>query len=352
MVDSRRFEYHGITSSEFIPRAKLVSFTNNAIGTIFEVWHGSRYTKSVEADEIAELYWNAGNEFIEASHKDLIKDLCEWYPDYAGINGDDYKNIIEQVVKLAIKTDVPASEFVSYEFKVDTAPVAWREQLVRKRKLHVWTQTTRNADMSKMDVTILPTVEMAGDEAVTIYKNAVDTIRDAYTALIELGVPSEDIRLQPQTHVHRVYFGANLRDLLKLVQDRTSWLIQPTLWAPIVADIVEVLEKTLGGWVRDILARPVTLETGIDGHPKIVDYKYISDEEDRYTGRDKVLPVSPLYLAFTGKSMPEHTDIKFYDYMKSLFIKIWDDDTLDAIDWDKNNPTKLGRYDRPDNYEE
>ena len=71
-----------------------------------------------------------------------------------------------------------------------------------------------------------------------------------------------------------------------------------------------------------------------------------ADNEDRYSGRDKI-PCDPLWLAYKGYSMPAHTDIQFYDYLKSLYIQIWKDEYLAVLGWDRAHPEVLGPFDRP-----
>lgn len=122
-------------TEEFIPSTRIISYTNNPVGTIFAVWHGSRNERSVDPKVINDLYTLKGS--ISGIHHEMCEYLVKTYPEYCKGEKDDWYNVIVQVVKLAIKCDVPASEFVSFEFETDNAPVAWREQLVRNRKLRV-----------------------------------------------------------------------------------------------------------------------------------------------------------------------------------------------------------------------
>lgn len=321
-----------------IPEVTCIGHTSNPLGVLFSVWHGSRHHIGINPVDIEKLY---RSKIYNQNDIDLYTYLKESYPTL--VKGhtmfDQVRSIIESVVKLALKVNVQNTEFISYEFQVDKASVAWREQLVRKRQLHVWTQTSRVADMTSFDTTIMPTIEMfGGSTALNKYKEAVQYIRDIYKSLINLGIPSEDIRLQPQSYIHRVYFGCNLRQLLDLIKDRTSWIAQATLWMPIVTEIVNVLKITLGDWIKDYLKAPAVVKNG-----KIVEYDLISDDKARYEGKDP-LPVSPIYLAMINKPN-NYKDINFYNYMKSMYIDIWPDDVLKAIDWNKEEPYTPGIYD-------
>ena len=141
-----------------------------------------------------------------------VEYLVSCYPEYIENESDNLlkksHDIIREVVKLAIKCDVPATEFVSIELYTNNAPVAWREQMVRNRRIHPWVQTSRTADMTVYDCNRSPSIrQFGGEEAVKIYDEAVQMIRDTYKTLVAMGVPSEDIRLQTQGHVHRCMWG-------------------------------------------------------------------------------------------------------------------------------------------------
>src|SRR5699024_2338085 len=73
------------------------------------------------------------------------------------------------------------------------------------------------------------------------YEEAVQTLRDAYSKLTALGVPSEDIRLCPESRIHRVEWMTNLRALLPIVGKRIGWIAQSTLWSPIIEQVTEIL---------------------------------------------------------------------------------------------------------------
>lgn len=347
-------------TKEFVPETKLLSVTNNPVGTIFSVWHMSRWTDEVNPNDIEVLYKIKGlsdNDEYEKGLIELSEYLVSCYPEYIENESDNLlkksHDIIREVVKLAIKCDVPATEFVSIELYTNNAPVAWREQMVRNRRIHPWVQTSRTADMTVYDCNRSPSIrQFGGEEAVKIYDEAVQMIRDTYKTLVAMGVPSEDIRLQTQGHVHRCMWGMDLRNLIKLVSKRASWIAQATLWGPINADIISILRELFGSEIiQDFVGKCEDITYHRDETGKLVldNYKYINESEDRYYGKDPQ-PCDPIYLAFTNRTMPEHTDLKFYDYMKSMYIKMWNDDILEILGWDRQNPDHLGKYDRPNSY--
>jgi hypothetical protein len=79
---------------------------------------------------------------------------------------------------------------------------------------------------------------------------------------------------------------------------------------------------------------------------KVVSHSYDIENQDRFTGKDPQ-PVDPLWLAYHNERMPASTDVSFYDYLKSMYLKIWPREYLDLLGWVRDDPSVLGPYDRP-----
>ena len=327
-------------TKEITPKVKLVNMSSNPLGTIVSMWIGSRYKKTVSPESIEELYYDESSEGLE----EVSKFLCECYPEYAGTLGTDYYNVIDNVAKLVIKSNLPPLDAINFTFEIDDANVAWREQLVRGRQpQNFWMQTSRTANLTTMDVNQLPSIkEYGGAVAVAIYQDAVQTIRDAYRDLTALGVPSEDIRLIPQGMTHRVYWMVPYRTLVSALSKRTSWIAQTTLWSPIISGILSEIRK-YAPFFADIIGVPSDIKIS---DKRIISHTYDNENEDRYYNRDPQ-PCDPLWLVYKGYTMPEHTNIQMYDYLKKLYINIWSQEICDILGWDKDNPDHLGPYDRP-----
>ena len=348
MAKSERMVQNNFTGP-IRPKVKIISKTENPIGTLFCVWSGTRYPDIMSPEEIQRLY-TYGPE--SARLVEVLDTICDWYPEYAGESGKDYRNVILSIARKVIESNVPAGEAVHFNIQIDDANVAWREQLVRGRiSQQFWTMSTRIMDMTTMDVNMNDSVRIiGGDKAVAKYEECVDFIRDTYRFLVdECGVPMEDIRLQPQGHTHRVYWMVPIRTLITILNKRCDWIAQASLWLPIVAGVCQELRRLdLFDIVSPFIGKPmveVSYHTDYDQY-YVSGYIMNADNEDRYSGRDKI-PCDPLWLAYKGYTMPEHTDIEFYDYLKSLYIQIWQDSYLKVLGWDRENPTKLGKYDRP-----
>lgn len=327
------------------PSVSIVSISENPVGTIFCLWWGSRHKTRLSASFIEFIYSSDLEDIQE--YLPVIKEICDAYPEYAGDSGMDFKNVIHSIVTMVLKADLPPSESVLLTIEVDNVSVAWREQLVRSRVAGYWTQTSRTFDLRSMDVNMSDSVSLIGGaEAVKVYKDTVDTIRKAYERLMQLGVPSEDIRLQPQSQVHRVYWMINLRQLIKIMNKRSDWIAQASLWTPIIAGILKELRKTpLFNMLTCLVGQPpVSLTRDSLGNLSVSDHKMDIENEDRYYGRDPQ-PCDPLWLAYRGFKMPDHTDKVFYEYLKSLFIQIWGDEYLEILGWDRSDYKLKGKYD-------
>lgn len=357
MAKSTRLK-QGSFTGKIRPVVTIRSMTSNPVGTLFCVWYGSRHMDSVDPEDIQALYESSPS-FVRLAPDDnwerrakIAEMICKDYPDLAGESGTDYKNVILTICKQCIESDVPAAESVNFVIEIDKANVAWREQLVRSKIASYWTQSTRTIDMTTMDINMADSVELiGGQKAVDIYNHTADTIRQAYVELEALGVPIEDIRLQPQQHVHRVYWMISIRALVKILNKRSDWIAQASLWTPIIAGCCEGLRKiSLFDVIKDFIGKPpVKLSfdpTTGDGTWYVSEYMMNADNEDRYYGRDP-LPCDGLWLAYRKLAMPEHTDLDFYDYMKSMYSQIWSDEYLKVLGWDRNDPTVIGKYDRP-----
>ena len=334
------------------PKVRIISMQDDPIGTIFAVWNDSRHQYTTDAHAIEQLYSLKDIADLNSDQESLCNQVISDYPDYAkGSNIlDQAKNVIISIVTKCIESDVPASQSVLFNIGIDDANVAWREQLVRSQVAQYWTQSTRTIDMTTMDVNMADSIPLiGGPDAVKIYTDTVEVIREAYRKLVDLGVPMEDIRLQPQQHVHRVTWMISLRALIKILNKRSDWIAQASLWTPVISELIGLLRNMpIFDAIKPFLGHPpVGLQfDGVSRKYKVSNYIMNADNEDRYEGRDK-LPCDPLWLAYKGIPMPPHTDLDFYDYMKSMYIKIWSDEYLAVLGWDRNDPTKLGPYDRP-----
>lgn len=344
------------TTMEFIPEVRCLSSTFNASELLFCIWWGSRHKNRLDPMTVADALRYADDsesprmysEILADKYKKVIREICEAYPEYAG-ESNNVRNVVNSIVKTLIDSDLPPLEAVTFTFEIDNCTVAYREQLVRGRQSGYWTQTSRTMSLEYMDVNRSRSVELLGGrKAVQVYDAAVETIRNAYKLLKDLGVPEEDIRLQPSAQVHRVYWMTDLRVLLKTLSKRSDWIAQGSLWSPIISGILSTLKYQVDDYLLEMIrlkaCAPKVRLSEKDGQYTVSAHNYDIENMDRYTGKDPQ-PVDPLWLAYKGYSMPEFTDMEFYEYLKSMYINVWPEEYLKVLGWDRDHPEVKGPYD-------
>ena len=143
-----RIKGEGLTG-DIVPTVELISSTSNPIETIFSVWHNSRHTMSILPKDIISVREEYKSDDISEFSQLVMDEVSSSYPEY--LDGstfesklDEFEHIIKQVVILAIKCDVQASEFISYEFQVSDGSVAWREQLLQTSTIAAYLQLLFN----------------------------------------------------------------------------------------------------------------------------------------------------------------------------------------------------------------
>ena len=104
MAKSERMVQHSYTGP-IRPKVKIISHTTYPIGSLFVIWSGTRYPDIMNPEDIQRLYdLPADVHNFRDTMKPLIEvadTICKWYPEYAGEEGKDYKNVIH-VKKTAI----------------------------------------------------------------------------------------------------------------------------------------------------------------------------------------------------------------------------------------------------------
>jgi len=323
----------GNSRTEFIrPKVELISNTENPIGTLFSLWHGSRFNEFVNPADAQAVY--EGAEGCE----DVAKYIVDCYPEHGGAS-----RAVQEIARMNLLANVPSAESVTFNFAIHDCSVGLREQIVRSKLSSYWTQTSRTADLRSMDIHMSNSIEAyGGQEAVEVYEYVAETIREGYRKMAELGVPLEEVRLAPEARVHRVMWMTDTRALMLVINKRLDWMSQATLWTPIIEDMVQAL-RNVDPMLGEFFGNPPGVKIR-DG--RVVDHAYDNENEDRLYGRDPQ-PVDPLWLAYKGIKPNPDSNFKLYDQMKGYYIKLWSNEILDILGWDRSNPGKLGHYDRP-----
>lgn len=305
------------------PTTEVMSHTENPIGTLFSLWHASRHDRYIPPCDAQAIYDGKIPYNDERSQY-----IMACYPEHG-----TPVSIIRNIAKMNLQANVPSAESLSINFVIHNCSVALREQIVRSKLSSYWTQTSRTADLRVMDVNRSESIEAyGGSKAAEIYNNTVGTIRSAYRQLNAMGVPMEEIRLAPEARVHRIMWMTNVRTLTLVLNKRMDWMAQTTLWSPVIEDMMRAL-RDIDPMLGEFFGQPpgVTIRDG-----KVIAHAYDNENEDRYYGRDPQ-PVDPLWLAYKDlDTLPEHTNFQLYHQMKDYYSKLWSDEILNILGWERD----------------
>ena len=142
----------------------------------------------------------------------------------------------EERVKSVLSTIMRSGHFstlehASYTFAIDGVSRALTHQLVRHRVASFNQQSQRYVKFTNGLSTIKPESVAENDEASRLFDEAVDTAKDAYAKLVELGIPAEDARyLLPNAAETKIVVTMNVRELLHFFElrccNRAQWEIR------------------------------------------------------------------------------------------------------------------------------
>ncbi len=126
-------------------------------------------------------------------------------------------------------------EHASYTFAVEGVSRALTHQLVRHRLASFNQQSQRYVKYKNgLPVVTPPSIE-ADEQAKEKFDQAIEAVIDAYTALLEAGIPAEDARyLLPNAAETKIVITMNVRELLHFFNlrccNRAQWEIRDMAW--------------------------------------------------------------------------------------------------------------------------
>lgn len=298
-------------------KVTLISWTQDPINTVLKVWDASKGETST-AD-------------IEAK--------------YSGEPSPESHALFQRV----IDQQIPVSQNVVFNFILDDVPVAWREQAVRHRvgvkygdnyavdiipeaDFSFWSQSMRIQSMGHFseDSAYFTPESVAGDGAAeSIYRSTMQEIEDGYNALVQLGIPMEDARnVIPLGATHRISMTINLQSLQHIIGERGCWILQASLWHPIIEGIVEELATKVDPVFRRLVAPPCVSAGAYKG------CTFTEENRRRVRGDDK-LPTCPLYAQETNARLAP-SQISDTARMIPKFARLWgQDELLETWEWSK-----------------
>ena len=111
-------------------------------------------------------------------------------------------------------------EFADFTFNIKEVSRALTHQLVRHR-LNSYAQRSQRYCKEDGFEFVAPPSIMRNSEAAVTYQKTMDVIRDAYSALLNLGIPGEDARMVlPNACCTEICVKMNLRNLIHFCNER------------------------------------------------------------------------------------------------------------------------------------
>lgn len=126
-------------------------------------------------------------------------------------------------------------EHASYTFAVEGVSRALTHQLVRHRLASFNQQSQRYVKFKEGVPIVTPETISDMPEASSVFDDAIKACTEAYTKLIELGIPAEDARyLLPNAAETKIVVTMNVRELLHFFNtrccNRAQWEIRELAW--------------------------------------------------------------------------------------------------------------------------
>lgn len=280
-------------------KATLVSWTHKPIETVLSVWDASKSEEPLQ--DIFDHYYE--------------------HPEEQGIPSGGIGAPEMALFERILDQQIPVAQFINFNFVLEDVPISWREQAVRHRigvkygdnyavdivpeaDISFWSQSMRIQSMDDFaskgkyhtpDSIVKSKADTAGlhltaKTALDIYVDAMERIEAAYSALVQMGIPMEDARnLIPLGATHRISMNVNLQALKHIIGERGCWILQGSLWAPVIESMVSELAKKVHPIFRRLVAPPCVSAGAFNS------CKFVEENIRRVDGRD-ALPVCPLYV--------------------------------------------------------
>lgn len=123
-------------------------------------------------------------------------------------------------LEYAKNTIKSSMEFIDYTFRISGVTRAFTHQLVRTRTGSYAQESQRTVDVRQSEF-IIPDSILANKEALEAWNKADDTIRSAYSAMVDAGIPVGDARgILPTNVSTSIIAKFNLRTLSDMAKTR------------------------------------------------------------------------------------------------------------------------------------
>jgi len=271
-----------------VTTVKMISSTENPVGTIYAVWQASRTEDVIHS--AAEYERRA------------MGDRALW---------DDMQKTFREVLSMQL----PCVEVLSFNFLIEDMSISLREHIVRHRIGHrfgpelgvdsipgsvdstFWGQSMRvksMGDFARKDQFEMPDAIMECGEACHVYEHHMAQTERTYNKLLELGIQPEDARqVIPLGATHRMSWVMNLSAAISILSRRTCWIAQLGLWQPVVKGMIRELRE-IHPFLAELADPPCFNRKG-----EFTACSFVRENEARAAGEDPEPPCS-LWLHKTG----------------------------------------------------
>jgi thymidylate synthase (FAD) len=143
------------------------------------------------------------------------------------------------------------TEFASFTFKITGMSRISSQQVTRHRLTSVAQKSQRYVEESNFDY-VVPNTITNNNEAFEIYEECINSLRNAYSRLVELKIPKEDARfLLPNATKTDFFLSLNFRELMHFCNERlcsrAQWEIREL--ARLMKDQVIAVEPFLASYL-------------------------------------------------------------------------------------------------------
>jgi hypothetical protein len=268
------------------PTCELIAWTPDPINLMYQVWEFAKTNDGLNLHTAQGL--NHAMQSGDVEHPDV------WFDGRRpALPPEEETEFFQRLIK--DWTGIP--EMVQFTFTFRDIPEALLGQLARHRFGKLFVRSARVfpagtfADEGRFFRPDSCSDSVGNPEGALAYTRAMKHAQEAYTALVDSGVPLEDARgVMPMHAFYDMTFTMDLKSLCALIQKRSCLILQQQYWAPLLDAMRDEICSKVDERLEFIFAPPCKFR-GACISPM--------EQELRATGKDPNEPC-PLYIELWG----------------------------------------------------